>query len=211
MMTTNPAAQPERQACAIARRPRGKFPWLPNHARFRPWLRLLRPCDDIHPLSVSCRPPGTEPFPQERAPASCLFGGGNGVRPGPRGEVSYSCAVERRRLATRPRAIRSGWRSFRRSVVVLLACYDGMGREQGATVTDLRSDKLLEEVRRALKAEGCRVEVEIVKLLGAAPGQRNWEIATVGPNTAAPDVRRCIVEVQTRLGQKFQLRSRQRA
>jgi len=95
--------------------------------------------------------------------------------------------------------------------VVLLACYDGMGREQGATVTDLRSDKLLEEVRRALKAEGCRVEVEIVKLLGAAPGQRNWEIATVGPNTAAPDVRRCIVEVQTRLGQKFQLRSRQRA
>ena len=87
----------------------------------------------------------------------------------------------------------------------------GWDASKGATVTDLRSDKLLEEVRRALKAEGCRVEVEIVKLLGAAPGQRNWEIATVGPNTAAPDVRRCIVEVQTRLGQKFQLRSRQRA
>ena len=84
--------------------------------------------------------------------------------------------------------------------MVLFACYDGMGREQGATVTDLRSDKLLEEVRRALKAEGCRVEVEIVKLLGAAPGQRNWEIVTVGPNTAAPDVRRCIIDVQTRPG-----------
>jgi hypothetical protein len=69
---------------------------------------------------------------------------------------------------------------------------------------------LLEELQRALKAEGCRVEVEIVKLLGAAPGQRNWEIATIGPNTAAPDMGRCIVDVQTRLGQKFQLRSRRR-
>jgi len=40
-------------------------------------------------------------------------------------------------------------------------------------------------VRLALKAEGCCAEVEIVRLLGAAPGQRNWEIATIGPNTAA--------------------------
>ena len=78
-------------------------------------------------------------------------------------------------------------------------------------MTELRSDKLLEDVRRALEAEGCRVEVEIVKLLGAAPGQRNWEIATIGPNTAPPDVTRRIVDVQTRLGQKFQLRSRRRA
>jgi hypothetical protein len=55
-----------------------------------------------------------------------------------------------------------------------------------------------------LKAEGCCAEVEIVKLVGAAPGQRNWEITTIGPNTAPPDVTRCIVDVQTRLGQKFQ-------
>ena len=91
------------------------------------------------------------------------------------------------------------------------SCYYGMGRDEGATVTDLRGDELLEEVRRALKAEGCCAEVEIVRLLGAAPGQRDWEIVTVGPNTAPPDVRRCIVEIQTRLGVKFQLRSRRRA
>ena len=78
-------------------------------------------------------------------------------------------------------------------------------------MTELRGDELLEEVRRALKAEGCWADVEIVRLLGAAPGQRNWEIATIGPNTAPPDVTRRIVDVQTRLGQKFQLRSRRRA
>jgi hypothetical protein len=70
-------------------------------------------------------------------------------------------------------------------------------------VTALSSGQLLEVVRRALKAEGCCAEVEIVKLLGAAPGQRNWEIATIGPNAAPPDLRRCIVDVQIRLGQKF--------
>ena len=83
------------------------------------------------------------------------------------------------------------------------ARYDAMGRYQRATVTDLRSDRLLEEVRQALRAEGCYAAIEIVKLLGAAPGQRIWEIATIGPNTAAPDVRRCIIDVQTRLGEKF--------
>jgi len=45
-------------------------------------------------------------------------------------------------------------------------------------VTVLSGDELLVEVR-------CCAEVEIVRLLGAAPGQRNWEIATIGPNTAA--------------------------
>ena len=78
-------------------------------------------------------------------------------------------------------------------------------------MTDLSGDDLLVEVRRALKAEGCWADVKIVRLLGAAPGQRNWEIATIGPNTAPPDVTRRIVDVQTRLGQKFQLRSRRRA
>ena len=48
MMTTIRASQPDRQACAIARRLRGEFPWLPDLARFRPWPRLLWPCDDIH-------------------------------------------------------------------------------------------------------------------------------------------------------------------
>jgi len=38
----------------------------------------------------------------------------------------------------------------------------------------------------------------------------NLALVDVVP-TAAPDVRRCIVDVQTRLGQKFQLRSRRRA
>jgi hypothetical protein len=33
------------------------------------------------------------------------------------------------------------------------------------------NDELLEEVRQALKAEGCCAEVEIVKLLGAVPAQ----------------------------------------
>jgi len=42
-----------------------------------------------------------------------------------------------------------------------------MGRDQRVTVTDLRSDRLLEEVRQALKAEGCYAAIEIVKLLGA--------------------------------------------
>ena len=59
------------------------------------------------------------------------------------------------------------------------------GTRPGATVTVLSGDELLVEVRLALKAEGCCAEVEIVRLLGAAPGQRNWEIATIGPNTAA--------------------------
>jgi hypothetical protein len=68
-------------------------------------------------------------------------------------------------------------------------------------VTGLSSGQLLEEVRRALEAKGCSVAVEIVKLWGAVPGQRNWEIATIGAN--------CL-EVQTRLGEKFQLRSRRR-
>ena len=62
----------------------------------------------------------------------------------------------------------------------------------------------------ALKAEGCHVEIEIVRLLGARPGQRNWEIATIGSNTPTPDVRRCIDDVQTRLGEQFQLRPRRR-
>ena len=52
-------------------------------------------------------------------------------------------------------------------------------------MTVLSGDELLVEVRLALKAEGCCAGVEIVRLLGAAPGQRNWEIATIGPNTAA--------------------------
>ena len=115
-----------------------------------------------------------------------------------------------------------GGEAFRCSAVALVemvlvpvrlsrSCYYGMGRDEGATVTELRGDELLEEVRRALKAEGCCAEVEIVRLLGARPGRRNWEIVTVGPNTAPPDVRRCIVEIQTRLGVKFQLRSRRRA
>jgi hypothetical protein len=82
----------------------------------------------------------------------------------------------------------------------------GWDASKGATVTDLRSDKLLEEVRQALKAEGCCAEVEIVKLLGAVPGQRNLEIATIGPNTAPPDARRCIFKPGS--DEKFQLRSR---
>ena len=90
------------------------------------------------------------------------------------------------------------------------SCYYGMGRDEGATVTELRGDELLEEVRRALKAEGCCAEVEIVRLLGARPGQRNWEIASIGSNTPPPDVRRCIADVQTRLGEQFQLRPRRR-
>ena len=36
MMTTIRASQPDRQILAIARRPRGEFPWLPDLARFRP-------------------------------------------------------------------------------------------------------------------------------------------------------------------------------
>ena len=89
---------------------------------------------------------------------------------------------------------------------------DGMmhGTRRGATVADLWSEQLLEHVRLALKAEGCHVEVEIVRLLGARPGQRNWEIVTIGSNTPTPDLRRCIADVQTRLGEQFQLRTRRR-
>ena len=77
-------------------------------------------------------------------------------------------------------------------------------------MTCISSDVLLEEVRQALEAEGCFAEIEIVRLFGAAPGQRNWEINTIGPNTATPEVRRCIINVQTRLGEQFQLRSLRR-
>ena len=84
------------------------------------------------------------------------------------------------------------------------------GTRRGATVTCISSDVLLEEVRQALEAEGCFAEIEIVRLFGAAPGQRNWEINTIGPNTATPEVRRCIIDVQTRLGEQFQLRSLRR-
>jgi hypothetical protein len=79
-----------------------------------------------------------------------------------------------------------------------------------ATVTDVSIDVLLEEVRQALEAEGCFAEIEIVRLFGAAPGERNWEINTIGPNTATPEVRRCIIDVQTQLGEQFQLRSLRR-
>jgi len=82
------------------------------------------------------------------------------------------------------------------------------GTRRGATVTCVSSDVLLEEVRQDLEAEGCFAEIEIVRL--AAPGQRNWEINTIGPNTATPEVRRCIIDVQTRLGEQFQLRSLRR-
>ena len=77
-------------------------------------------------------------------------------------------------------------------------------------MTCVSSDVLLEEVRQALEAEGCFAEIEIVRLFGATPGQRNWEINTIGPNTATPEVRRCIIDVQTRLGEQFQLRSLRR-
>jgi hypothetical protein len=117
-------------------------------------------------------------------------------------------------LATRPGAGRSGVVASPRSKMFAgRGVGDGgmmHGTRRGATVTDLWSEQLLDQVRLALKAEGCRVEVEIVRLLGAAPGQRNWEIATIGPNTEPPDMRRRIVDVQTRLGEKFQLRSRRR-
>ena len=116
-------------------------------------------------------------------------------------------------LATRPGAGRSGVVASPRSKMFAgRGVGDGgmmHGTRRGAT--DLWSEQLLEQVRLALKAEGCHVEIEIVRLLGARPGQRNWEIVTVGPNTAPPDVRRCIVEIQTRLGVKLQLRSRRRA
>jgi hypothetical protein len=73
-------------------------------------------------------------------------------------------------------------------------------------VTGLSSGQLLKVVRLALEAEGCRAEVEIVKLL--APGQRNWEIATVGSHATQPEVTRCIACGQSRLGEKFYLRTR---
>ena len=134
---------------------------------------------------------------------------GDGEQPGPLGH-----AVERRRLAMRSRAGRSSVvASPRSNVFAGRGVGDGgmmHGTRRGATVTDLWSEQLLEQVRLALKAEGCRVEVEIVRLLGAAPGQRNWEIATIGPNTEPADMRRRVVDVQTRLGEKFQLRSRRR-
>ena len=128
------------------------------------------------------------------------------------GALGY--AVERRRSgnATGGRSFRRGGISSFKDVCRSRCRRRGMmhGTRRGATVTDLWSEQLLEQVRLALKAEGCRVEVEIVRLLGAAPGQRNWEIATIGPNTEPPDMRRRIVDVQTRLGEKFQLRSRRR-
>ena len=46
-------------------------------------------------------------------------------------------------------------------------------------MTCVSSDVLLEEVRQDLEAEGCFAEIEIVRLFGAAPGQRNWEINTI--------------------------------
>src|SRR6516162_744014 len=71
MMTTIRASQPDQQACAIAWRPRCKFPWPPDLARLRPWLRPLWPCEDIPRLSVSCPArPVTAPLAQEMAPAS---------------------------------------------------------------------------------------------------------------------------------------------
>jgi hypothetical protein len=70
----------------------------------------------------------------------------------------------------------------------------------------LSKGELRAEVCRALKAEGCpRLDVEIVRLLGAAPKQRNWELATVGPAPTLPWVHRCIAAVQIRLGEKFHL------
>ena len=55
MTNTNRTSQPDQQACATARRPRGAFPWLPDLARCRPGRRLLWPCGDILLLSVSCQ------------------------------------------------------------------------------------------------------------------------------------------------------------
>jgi len=75
----------------------------------------------------------------------------------------------------------SGWRAYSLAPVAVPM----HGTRRGATVTCVSSDVLLEEVRQALGAEGCFAEIEIVRLLGAAPGQRNWEIPIIGPNTAA--------------------------
>ena len=113
-------------------------------------------------------------------------------------------------LATRPGAGRSGVVASPRSKMFAGRGVGDGGMMHGTRRPFLWSEQLLEQVRLALKAEGCRVEVEIVRLLDAAPGQRNWEIATIGPNTEPPDMRRRIVDVQTRLGEKFQLRSRRR-
>jgi len=110
-------------------------------------------------------------------------------------------------LATRPGAGRSGVVASPRSKMFAGRGVGDGGMMHGTRRPFLWSEQLLEQVRLALKAEGCRVEVEIVRLLDAAPGQRNWEIATIGPNTAPPDMRRRIVDVQTRLGEKFQLRA----
>jgi len=76
-------------------------------------------------------------------------------------------------------------------------------------VTGLWIEELLGKVRQALKAEGCCADVEIARLWGAAPGQRNWEIATVGPHMTEPEVKRCIADVQIRLGEIFYLRTRE--
>jgi hypothetical protein len=57
-----------------------------------------------------------------------------------------------------------------RCLPVVVGMMHGTRRE--AAVTDLWSEQLLEQVRLAL-AEGCHVEVEIVRLLGARPGQRS--------------------------------------
>ena len=110
-------------------------------------------------------------------------------------------------LATRPGAGRSGVVASPHSKMFAGRGVGDGGMMHGTRRPFLWSEQLLEQVRLALKAEGCRVEVEIVRLLDAAPGQRNWEIATIGPNTAPPDMRRRIVDVQTRLGEKFQLRA----
>ena len=77
--------------------------------------------------------------------------------------------------------IGSGWRAYSLAPVAVPMPRDATG----AIVTCVSSDVLLEEVRQALGAEGCFAEIEIVRLLGAAPGQRNWEIPIIGPNTAA--------------------------
>ena len=80
-------------------------------------------------------------------------------------------------LATRPGAGRSGVVASPRSKMFAgRGVGDGgmmHGTRREATVTDLWSEQLLEQVRLALKAEGCHVEVEIMRLLGARPGQRS--------------------------------------
>jgi hypothetical protein len=77
-----------------------------------------------------------------RAPASCLLG--EWGQAGARGEVSFT---RRRAAATGNATSRNSFRleifSVRCSVVVLLACYDGMGRDQGRPRLALKSRRLL--------------------------------------------------------------------